>query len=95
MVEARLCIKSKICEVDVYVFADDLAKMYAQQDRIEFDIQDEHNDSEVDSIEVAELKPALSKLAISKSCDEYNLVGELLQSANDEILRLSSNNKII
>ena len=62
--------------------------MYAQQDCIDLDIEDEHNYGDVDSIELAELKSALSKLATGKSYDERGLVVELLQSANDELLIL-------
>ena len=81
-------VKSKICEIDTDLFANNLVSIYAQQDRIDLDIEDEHNYGEVDSIELAELKSAVSKLAIGKSCNGHGLVIKLLQSANDEFLIL-------
>ena len=80
--------KSKICEIDADVFADNLAIFDAQQDCIDLELDDEHNYGDVDLIELTELKSALSALATGKSCDEHGLVVELLQSANDEFLIL-------
>ena len=89
--------KSKIREIYADVFADNLANIYAQQDCIDLDIEDEHNYGDVDSIELAELKSALCKLAIGKSCDGHVLVVELLKFASDVflILLLDQYNEIL
>ena len=59
-----------------------------RQDRVELDIEDLQSHGEVYSIELAELKSTLSKSAIGKSCDEHDVVVELLQSTNDDFLIL-------
>ena len=66
--------KSKTREIYADVFADNLANIYAQQDHIDLDIEGEHTHGDVDSIELTELKSALSKLATGKSCDDHSLV---------------------
>ena len=71
------------------MFANHLANMYAQYDRVELDIEDDLNYCEIVSIKLADLKSVhFSKLTTDKYCDEHGLVVELLQPANDEFLIL-------